>query len=47
MADSLNYVVASYVLTWVAIGAMLWRVEGAVRRARAEFEMQVRGGHNA
>jgi len=39
----IGYVVASYVITWVVLGAMLARVVGAARRARAEYEQAVKG----
>lgn len=39
----IEYVTASYVITWVVLGAMLVRTLGAVRRARAEY-VQARKG---
>jgi hypothetical protein len=39
----IEFVVAAYVITWVVLGAMLVRVVGAVRRARAEYESAVKG----
>lgn len=41
----IEYVVASYVITWVVLAGMLARVLGAVRRARAEYESAVNGGY--
>lgn len=38
-----EYVMASYVITWVVLGAMLARVLGAVRRARLEYEQASKG----
>ena len=45
--NSVSYVVASYVITWMVIGGMLVRVLGAVRRARHEYEAVVKGELNA
>ncbi len=41
----IEYVVASYIITWVVLGALLARVLGAVRRARAEYESASKGGY--
>jgi len=38
-----GYVVASYVITWVVLGAMLMRTVGSVRRARAEYDQAAKG----
>lgn len=39
----IEYVVASYVITWVVLGVMLVRLLGAVRRAKAEYEQAAKG----
>jgi hypothetical protein len=39
-----SYVGASFILTWIVIFGMLARVQGAVRRARSEYETAVKGG---
>ncbi|MHB1312101.1 MAG: hypothetical protein ACYC3L_08800 [Gemmatimonadaceae bacterium] len=47
MADnSVSFVVASYVITWVVIFGLLVRVLGAVRHARREYESVVKGAFN-
>lgn len=38
-----GYVVASYVITWVVLGAMLMRTVASVRRARAEYDQAAKG----
>jgi len=38
-----GYVVASYLITWVVLGAMLVRTVGSVRRARAEYDQAAKG----
>jgi hypothetical protein len=35
--------VAAYIITWVVLGAMLARVVGATRRARAEYDQAAKG----
>ena len=42
--NTLNYVVASYVITWIVIVGLLFRVQNAVRRARREYESVAKGG---
>lgn len=39
----IEFVVASYAITWVVLGVMLARVIGSVRRARAEYEAARKG----
>ncbi len=39
----IGYVVASYVITWAVLAAMLVRTVGAVRRARAEYDQAAKG----
>ena len=39
----IGYLVASYIITWVVLGAMLVRVLGAVRSARREFQSAAKG----
>jgi uncharacterized protein HemY len=41
--NSVTYVVAAYVITWVVILGMLVRVLGSVRQARREYESAVKG----
>lgn len=38
-----EYVAASYIITWVVLGVMLARVVGSVRRARAEYAQASKG----
>jgi len=45
--NSVGYVIASYVITWLVIGGMLVRVLGAVRHARREYESVVKGDLSA
>ena len=42
-STGIEYVVASYIITWVVLGAMLVRVLGAVRSARREFQSAAKG----
>jgi hypothetical protein len=44
VVNGIGYLVASYVITWLVLGAMLARAVGSVRRARAEYESAARGG---
>jgi hypothetical protein len=43
----IEYVVAAYVITWVVLGAMLVRIMGSARRARAEYDQAVKGGYQS
>lgn len=40
---AIEFVVAAYVITWTVLGVMVARVIGAVRRARAEYELASKG----
>jgi heme exporter protein D len=42
-SGGVGYVVASYVITWVVLAAMLVRTVGSVRRARAEYDQAAKG----
>ncbi len=44
VSGGIEYVVASYVITWVVLGVMLVRIVGSVRRARAEYDQARTGG---
>lgn len=44
---TLTYVVASYVITWIVILGLLFRVHNAVRRARRDYESVVKGDFNS
>jgi len=40
----IEYVASAYIITWVVLGAMLARIIGSARRARAEYDQAVKGG---
>jgi len=46
-SNTMSYVVASYVITWIVIFGLLVRVLGAVRHARREYELAVKGDMNS
>lgn len=46
-SNTLTYVVTSYVITWIVILGLLFRVQNAVRRARRDYESVVKGDFNS